>query len=85
MINTPVQQQLNVNPTELKTLVCPSCGNQTFQQLYVIKKLSALQNPTGKEGLIPFNIFACSACGAVPSELGGLILANAQEQKSDTK
>lgn len=46
-------------------LVCESCQNRTFQEVLLMKKVSALVSPNGKEGIIPIPTFACVACGYV--------------------
>jgi hypothetical protein len=48
-------------------IVCERCGNYTFQDVFLFKKVSALLSPTGKTGLVPIQTFACVACGNVNS------------------
>ena len=59
------QQQLNINPNDLEDVICDACGNQTFSQAYLFKKLSAVLSPNGKDSLIPLQIFECKKCGHV--------------------
>ena len=47
---------------------CESCGNDTFVQVYRMRKLSALLSPTGKPTMIPIQIFACAKCGHINPE-----------------
>jgi len=42
---------------------CQSCGNSIFIQGYVIKKISAIVSPTGKEVIAPIQVFNCGNCG----------------------
>ena len=56
------QFQLNVDPKELASVECPECGGKIYHQKMVLKKMSALQSPTGKEGILPVNIIVCAKC-----------------------
>jgi hypothetical protein len=46
-------------------IVCENCGNLTFQEVLMMKKVSALMSPNGKEGIVPIPTFSCVACGYV--------------------
>ena len=46
-------------------IVCENCGNLTFQEVLLMKKVSALVSPNGKEGIVPIPTFSCVACGWV--------------------
>lgn len=46
-------------------IVCENCGNLTFQEVLLMKKVSALLSPNGKEGIVPIPTFSCVACGWV--------------------
>ena len=74
--------------TSMKNLRCPHCANQVFQQLFIAKKISAIESQSGKAGIAPMQIFACTNCGAVPKEFGGGLLEQDeaptdQENKTD--
>lgn len=47
------------------TVTCDSCGNATFEEVVLFKKLSKLVSPTGQEGMVPIPAFACNSCGHV--------------------
>jgi len=59
---------LNVDLSQAQDIVCKSCGNYTFQNVFIMKKVSALLSPTGKEGVVPIPTFACNACGFINEE-----------------
>ena len=59
------QQQFNVDISQTEAEVCESCGNNTFVQVYQMRKLSALLSPTGQEAMIPIQVFACAKCGHI--------------------
>jgi hypothetical protein len=46
-------------------VTCENCGNLTFEEVLLMKKVSALVSPNGKEGIVPIPTFACVACGYV--------------------
>ena len=58
------QQQLDISKAD--TIVCEECGNASFIQAFFLKKISALMSPTGKEAIVPMQVFSCGNCGAIP-------------------
>ena len=59
------QPQMNVDFSQTTAEICESCENDTFVQVFQMRKLSALLSPTGQESMIPIQIFACAKCGHV--------------------
>tara|TARA_R110001599_G_scaffold10038_1_gene49695 strand:+ start:179 stop:394 length:216 start_codon:yes stop_codon:yes gene_type:complete len=59
------QPQMNVDFDKTTGLKCDECKNETFVQVFYIRKLSALLSPSGEESLIPVPTFACAECGHV--------------------
>ena len=59
------QQQLNIDINQTTAEVCEKCENDTFQQVYRMRKLSALLSPAGQETMIPIQVFACAKCGYI--------------------
>ena len=57
------QQQVQVDLKDADTMKCQACGNSIFIQGYVIKKISAIVSPTGKEVIAPIQVFNCGNCG----------------------
>ena len=64
-MNNPQQPQMNVDFSQTTAEVCEKCENDTFVQVYQMRKLSALLSPTGTEAMIPIQIFACAKCGYI--------------------
>ena len=62
------QPGLNVDFSQTTSGTCESCGNDTFTQVYKMRKLSALLSPTGKPTMIPIQVFACHKCGYINEE-----------------
>ena len=61
------QQQLDISKAD--TIVCDECGNASFIQAFFLKKISALMSPTGKEAIVPMQVFSCGNCGAIPKNM----------------
>ena len=58
-----VGMQVNLNDAE--DFSCEECGNLFFKPVFTMKRLSALISPTGRETMIPIQIFACTKCDHV--------------------
>ena len=61
------QPQMKVDLNQTTPEVCEKCENETFTQVYKMRKLSALLSPTGQPTMIPMQVFACTKCGNINS------------------
>lgn len=52
---------INIDLNRVPSERC-ECGNGTWTIDYILKHISALVSPTGKETLAPIQIFACAKC-----------------------
>jgi hypothetical protein len=55
----------SISPAVLESaldLGCEKCGNKYFIEAAMVKKVSALVSPTGKELLVPVPVLACLLC-----------------------
>ena len=71
MIQTPGPQgqtQMNVNFSQTTPIKCEKCGNPTFKQTMMLRRVSALISPNGQEAIIPVAVFACEKCNHVNEE-----------------
>jgi len=59
------QPGLNVDMSQTTAEICESCKNDTFIQVFKMRKLSALLSPAGQESMIPIQVFACAKCGHI--------------------
>ena len=50
------------------SVTCDHCGNETFVSVMMMKRISPILSPTGKEAVVPIQTFACNACGSVNAE-----------------
>ena len=62
------QQQMNVDISQTTEMKCEKCGNNTFKQTMMLRKMSAIVSPNGKETIIPVGVFACESCNHVNEE-----------------
>tara|TARA_Y100001973_G_C5033658_1_gene249309 strand:+ start:431 stop:664 length:234 start_codon:yes stop_codon:yes gene_type:complete len=65
-----IRQQIEISKTS--AINCESCGNSTFKQTLLLRKLSALVSPDGQETIVPVQVFACEKCGHVNSEFSDI-------------
>ena len=64
-MNNPQQPQMNIDFSQTTAEICEVCENETFIQVYQMRKLSALLSPSGQESMIPIQVFACAKCGNI--------------------
>ena len=64
-MNNPQQPQMKVDINKTTPEICESCENDTFTQVFKMRKLSALLSPTGEPTMIPIQVFACAKCGHI--------------------
>ena len=63
--------QVPINASQLaqaESIACEHCANQTFVTVMMMKRISPIISPTGKEAIIPIQTFACNACGFVSKQ-----------------
>ena len=63
------QKQVQIDISKADTITCDDCGNASFIQAFFLKKISALMSPTGKEAVVPMQVFSCGNCGAIPKNM----------------
>ena len=64
-MNNGQQPQMQVDLSQTTAEICEKCENDTFVQVYKMRKLSALLSPTGQPTMIPIQVFACAKCGHI--------------------
>lgn len=67
-----MENQVRVNLADSEDVVCDKCGDRRFEPVHLMKKLSPLISPSGKEEFIPIGvmtgfttIWACYSCGHI--------------------
>ena len=63
------QKQVQIDISKADTITCDDCGNASFIQAFFLKKVSALVSPTGKEAIVPMQVFSCGNCGTIPKNM----------------
>ena len=63
-----MEQRLNVDLSSASDVVCESCSGRVFVAVALIKKVSALVSPNGREINAPIQTFACHKCGHINAE-----------------
>ena len=60
-------QRMKVNIDLKKTtgVTCDECGNQTFQEGLMLRKVSRFLTGDAQDGVIPIPTFVCTKCGHV--------------------
>lgn len=56
-------QQPRLNFNDLDDVVCKECNSNKFTPVFIIKKVSALYSQSGKNEMMPVQLFECSKCG----------------------
>lgn len=72
MQNIPQQgTPLQIDPNQLEDVGCKECGCLLFESAVRMKRISAIQSPTGKSELIQLQVNVCRDCGTEvdPNEL----------------
>lgn len=69
-IPTPPHEKIKatIDIKNTQEVVCEKCQSKTFfyQQTVLLRKVSAIVSPSGKEGFYPIPVaFSCAACGHV--------------------
>jgi len=67
-MNNGQQSNINLNPEDLEDVLCEKCENQTFEPVFLFKKLSAVLSPTGKDTFVPLQSYKCTACSHINKE-----------------
>ena len=80
MDDQPSQVSLKASHlAQAESVTCDSCGNHTFTDVMMMKRISPIISPTGKEAVVPIQTFACNACGFVNKEFLPSLSDNEEE------
>ena len=71
--------RINIDLSDAEDVKCDSCGNYTFVEVVMMKKVSALVSPSGKDAIVPIPTFSCNACGYINAQFLPIIPKNRQE------
>jgi len=62
-MNNQNRQQININPEDTTPIECPKCKSQIFQECFMMRKISAIISPSGREEVFSIPVPVCIACG----------------------
>lgn len=46
-------------------VICPACNNNTFREIYLLRKISRFVTGQPLDSLIPIPLMACASCGVI--------------------
>ena len=64
----PKTPQVQISADDLEDIICENCDGKIFREVVMVKRLSALISPTGKEQIVPVPVFRCDECGFINKE-----------------
>lgn len=56
-------QQININPEDTTGVLCTKCQSEFFMPMYMLRKVSAIISPSGREEIIQVPVMVCGNCG----------------------
>ena len=60
--------KVSIKASDLKDVLCDNCESKVFKEVIMLKRVSALVSPTGKEQLVPVQVIRCDDCGHINKE-----------------
>ena len=75
------QPPMNLDLSTAQDIVCDNCGNYTFNEVVLMKRISPLVSPTGKEAIVPIPTFACNACGFINKQFLPVRVAEQEKER----
>ena len=61
--------QMNVSYDQTDPIQCEKCEGEVFVPAFLLRKVSALVSPTGKETVLPIQLFACANCNHINEDM----------------
>lgn len=55
-------QKINIDLSSCDDIACSNCGGCEWQEIYKLKRVSALLSPNGKEMVVPLPMVICVNC-----------------------
>lgn len=63
--NTNVDQSQALDLSDATNVACEKCDNNSFHMIFKIKKVSSGMSPSGQDGFLPLQTYACAECGHI--------------------
>lgn len=61
-MENPNQQQVRIPMKDTTPIKCGTCGHEVFESAFLLRTVSALRSPTGREEIMPVQTFYCIKC-----------------------
>lgn len=65
----PNQHHMNVGFGQTEPITCEKCEGEVFVPAFLLRKVSALVSPSGKETVLPVQLFACASCNHINEDM----------------
>ena len=62
------EKKIVVDTANSEDIKCEKCDTEFFNEVYIIKRVSAFLSPTGKEMLVPMKLLRCASCDHINEE-----------------
>lgn len=60
---------MNVSYDQTDSIKCEKCEGEVFIPAFLLRKVSALVSPTGKDTVLPVQLFACANCNHINEDM----------------
>ena len=60
-----MNEQVNIRFEDTTPIICDECKNTTFTQVFLLRTVSAVLSPIGKQQMMPVPAFECARCGEI--------------------
>lgn len=64
-----MNENIKLNVNELDDIICEQCQSKLFTPVFLLKKVPLIYTGTGKEELLPIQLFECAKCGHVDKSI----------------
>lgn len=63
-----MQQQIQINPADTLEYKCANCGNNTFTEALLLRKVPKFLVGSNVDQCMPLPVFQCAKCGEIHKE-----------------
>lgn len=79
-----MDNQMKLDLSSAPWMTC-ECGGHVFNNSMMLKRVSSLISPTGKEELVPVEIIVCDSCKKIPGFISSKIPGLPGDLKTEKK
>ncbi len=74
------RMKLNIDLKKTTGVSCDECGNESFQEALLLRKVSRFLTGDAQDGVIPIPTFVCSKCGHINKDFYPKELSQDEQQ-----